>query len=222
MSIVVAIDGPGGVGKSTVSFEIAKKFNFMLIDTGAMYRSVALFAIKNNISFESREILELAKELDFTFKQDNDKNLVFVNGKNVSRQIRTQDVSMNASNVAKNGELRKILVDKQRSLGKKNSIVIEGRDIGTVVFPDAEVKLFLTAAPEIRAERRYKELLEKGSNISFEIVLKELKERDYNDSHRKESPLLQADDAVLIDTGNLTIEEVINKAIEIIKEKTGV
>ncbi len=222
MSIVIAIDGPGGVGKSSVSFEIAKKFNFMLIDTGAMYRAVALFAIKNNISFEGEKILELAKKLKFSFKQKNDKNLVFVNNKDISSIIRTQEVSMNASNVAKNGRLRKILVDKQRELGKENSIVIEGRDIGTVVFPNAGIKLFLTASSEIRAERRYKELLAKGLDISFEKVLEELKERDYNDSHREASPLIQADDAILIDTGNLSIEEVINKVIEIIKERIGV
>jgi len=221
MSIVIAIDGPGGVGKSTISFEIAKKFNFMLIDTGAMYRSVALFAIKNNISFESDEILELAQNLKFSFKQKNNKNLVFVNNEDVNSLIRTQKVSMNASNVAKNGKLRKILVDKQRDLGKEFSIVIEGRDIGTVVFPKADVKLFLTASSEIRAQRRYKELLEKGIEISYEKVLKELKERDYNDSHRKESPLIQADDAILIDTGGLTLKEVTDKVIEIIKNKIG-
>lgn len=221
MSIVIAIDGPGGVGKSTISFEIAKKFNFMLIDTGAMYRSVALFAIKNNISFESDEILELAQNLKFSFKQKNNKNLVFVNNEDVNSLIRTQEVSMNASNVAKNGKLRKILVDKQRDLGKEFSIVIEGRDIGTVVFPKADVKLFLTASSEIRAQRRYKELLEKGIEISYEKVLKELKERDYNDSHRKESPLIQADDAILIDTGGLTLKEVTDKVIEIIKNKIG-
>lgn len=222
MSVVIAIDGPGGVGKSSVSFEIAKKFNFMLIDTGAMYRSVALYAIENNISFEGEEILELAKKLKFSFKQKNDKNLVFVNNKDISSMIRTEEVSMNASNVAKNGKLRKILVDKQRELGKENSIVIEGRDIGTVVFPNAEIKLFLTASSEIRAKRRYNELLLKGIDISFEKVLKELNERDYNDRHRKESPLIQASDAVLVDTGSLSIEEVINKVIEIIKEKIGV
>jgi cytidylate kinase len=219
MSIIVAIDGPGGVGKSSVSFAIAKKFNFMLIDTGAMYRSTALFALKNNFLFDSSEILELAGSLEFSFKQVGDKNLVFVNNQDVSDLIRTQDVSKHASDVAKNGELRKILVRKQRELAVKNSVVIEGRDIGTVVFPNAEVKLFLTASSEIRAKRRYAELIEKGVEVSFEKVLEELKDRDYNDSHRKESPLIQAEDAILVDTGYLTINEVIDEIVNIVYKK---
>jgi len=219
MSVVIAIDGPGGVGKSSVSFAIAKEFGFMLIDTGAMYRSTALFAINNNLKFDSDEILEMTKHLEFSFKQVEDKNKVFVNDEDVSFIIREQKVSKLASDVAKNGKLREILVKKQRELAIKNSVVIEGRDIGTVVFPNAEVKLFLTASSEIRALRRYKELLDKNIEISYEKVLEDLKDRDYNDSHRKESPLKQADDAVLVDTGKFTINEVIDKVVKIIKEK---
>jgi len=220
MSIVVAIDGPGGVGKSSVSFAVAKNFNFMLIDTGAMYRSTALFAIKKGLAFDGEEILKMTETLDFSFKQVEDTNKVFVNSEDLSSSIRTQEVSKLASDVAKNGKLREILVKKQRELALKHSVVIEGRDIGTVVFPKAKIKLFLTADPKIRAERRYNELLAKGLDISFEKVLEELKDRDFNDSNRKESPLRQAEDAVLVDTGYLSIEEVINKVINIIKEKT--
>ena len=160
------------------------------------------------------------KPTNFSFKQVEDTNKVFVNSEDLSSSIRTQEVSKLASDVAKNGKLREILVKKQRELALKHSVVIEGRDIGTVVFPEAEVKLFLTASSEIRAKRRYKELLEKGESISFEKVLSDLKSRDYNDSHRKESPLIQADDAILVDTGNLSIDEVINEVINIIKIKT--
>jgi len=220
MSIVVAIDGPGGVGKSSVSFAVAKNFKFMLIDTGAMYRSTALFAIKKGLAFDGEEILKMTEGLDFSFKQVEDVNKVFVNSEDVSSLIRTQDVSKLASDVAKNGRLREILVKKQRELALKHSVVIEGRDIGTVVFPKAKIKLFLTADPKIRAERRHKELLAKGMKISFEKVLEELKDRDFNDSNRKESPLRQADDATLVDTGYLNIQEVIDKVITIVKEKT--
>jgi cytidylate kinase len=219
MGVIIAIDGPGGVGKSTISFKIAEYFNYMLIDTGAMYRAVALLALKNNISFDSDEILKLAENLEFSFLRKNNKNLIFVDSVDFSNLIRTPEISKNASKVAKNGKLRKILVEKQREIAKKNSVVIEGRDIGTVVFPNADIKLFLTALPEIRAQRRFKELKEKGLEVDFETVLEDIKSRDYNDTHRKESPLLKADDAILIDTGNMTIKEVSDKVIEVIKLK---
>jgi len=218
-NIIVAIDGPGGVGKSTVSFKIAEIFNFMLIDTGAMYRSVALFALKKGIDFNGDEILKIAENMEFSFKQEKNKNLVFVNGEELTSLIRTAEISMSASKVAKNGDLRKILVEKQRKLADKNSVVIEGRDIGSVVFPNADVKFYLTASSEIRAERRYKELKEKGVEITYDEVLKDIQKRDYNDMNRKESPLVKPDDAIVIDTGNMTIDEVVNEMKNIIKKK---
>ncbi|MBN2694770.1 (d)CMP kinase [bacterium] len=217
--MVVAIDGPAGVGKSSVSFQVAKKLDIMLIDTGAMYRSVALRAFNSEISNNTPEILELAKNLNFSFKIENNKNIVFVNGEDVSALIRTENVSKLATDVAKNGDLRKILVEKQQKLAENSSVVMEGRDIGTVVFPNADVKIFLSATPEVKAQRRYKELKEKDPSVSFESILEAMVLRDKQDSERAESPLRKADDAVEIDTSDKTIDEVISNVLSVIETK---
>ncbi len=218
-NIVVAIDGPAGVGKSSVSFQVAKHFDYMLIDTGAMYRSVALKAFNLGIENNTPEILELSKSLNFSFKIENNKNMVFVNGEDVSTLIRTETVSKMATDVAKNGDLRKILVEKQQRLADNCSVVMEGRDIGTVVFPNAEVKIFLSATPEVKAERRFKELKEKDPTVTFKSIFEAMVLRDKQDSERAESPLKKADDALEIDTSDKTIDEVISNVLSVINSR---
>ncbi len=214
----IAIDGPAGVGKSSVSFGVAQKMNYTLIDTGAMYRGVALVALENNIAFDDIKLIELIKKIKFSFKEKDNKNLVFLDGRDITTLIRTPEISQAASSVAVNGDIRKILVDKQRELAKDFDIVMEGRDIGTVVFPDAEVKIFLTASVSERARRRYKDLLMKNPKITLEEIEKDIEKRDYQDSHRKESPLKKAEDGILVDTTTLNQDEVINLIVSIIEE----
>jgi len=215
----IAIDGPAGVGKSSVSFGVAQEMGYMLIDTGAMYRGTALFALENKIDFDDSNLISLVKKNNFSFKEEDGKNLVFLNGKNISNLIRTPEISKAASSVATNKEIRAILVDKQRELAKNSDIVMEGRDIGTVVFPDAEVKIFLTASVEERARRRFKDLQKKNPKITIKEIEEDIAKRDFQDSNRKESPLKKADDGILVDTTKLNQEEVIKLIVSIIRKK---
>ena len=213
---IIAIDGPAGAGKSTVAKIIAKKLNYTYIDTGAMYRVCALCAINNGIAFDDEEKLgEIASSIVITLGDYNGIYKVFCNGQDVSTQIRTPEVSAAASPVSAVISVRKALVEQQRQMAKMGGVVMDGRDIGTVIFPNADCKIYLTATPEERARRRYLEFLAKGYGTTFEKVLEELNERDYRDSHREYAPLKQAEDAVLLDSTDLTIEEVVNEILKI-------
>ncbi len=203
----IAIDGPSGAGKSTVAKAIAKKLNIEYIDTGAMYRALGLKMLRLGIPMKDGPALkDLLKETEIDFRNGN----ITVDGENVSHLIRTPEVSMAASACSAFPVVREKLVMAQQKMGESKSVIMDGRDIGTVVFPNAEYKYFITASDEERARRRYKELIEKGQEINYEQVLKDIRERDHNDSNRAASPLKKADDAVEIDTTNMTIEEVVD------------
>ncbi len=217
--INVAVDGPAGAGKSTISRAAAKAVGFIYVDTGALYRAVGVNALRKGI--DTRDKAAVAATLgdisvDLVF--ENGEQKVLLNGENVSDEIRTPPASMAASDVSAVPEVRAFLFDLQRDIAKTNNCIMDGRDIGTVVLPDAKVKIFLTASPESRAMRRYKELIEKGTQVEYKDVLEDLIERDYNDSHREIAPLKPAEDGVIVDTTNLNLEESINEIIRIIKE----
>ena len=219
MTVNIAIDGPAGAGKSTVARAAAKELGYIYVDTGALYRAVGVYALKNGIATRDAENIEkmlpgVTVELRFI----DGEQQVFLNGENVSGEIRTPEASMAASDVSAIPAVRSFLFDLQRDIARKNNCLMDGRDIGTVVLPDAQVKIFLTASPEIRAKRRYDELIAKGSDVSFDEVLEDLKKRDYNDSHREIAPLKPAENGVIIDTSYLTFEESVNKIIETAKE----
>ena len=219
----IAIDGPAGAGKSTIAKAVSKQLGFIYVDTGALYRAVALEMMSRGIAANDKEkvIAELEKFGDGYF------SLCFIDGvqhvfsgeKDVSGMIRTPEVSMGASAVSAIPEVRKFLFDLQRKIAAENNVIMDGRDIGTVVLPNADLKIFLTASAEVRAERRFKELAEKPDCPSFEQVLADIKQRDYNDSHREISPLKQAEDAVLADTSELDLDGAIALVISLIKEK---
>ena len=220
--IQVAIDGPAGAGKSTISKELAKQLGYVYIDTGAMYRAAALYCLNKGISIRSDipSVLKVLDEIQIGFKWENNLR-VLLNGCDVSDEIRTNAVSMGASDIAVIPKVRLKLVELQRAIAAEQSVVMDGRDIGTYVLPNATVKIFLTASPEIRAKRRHVELLEKGVDADFETVLKELKARDKNDSEREFAPLRQAEDAILLDTSDLSLEESIAAMQRLVEEKIG-
>ncbi len=216
----VAIDGPAGAGKSSIAKAVSKKLGFVYIDTGAMYRAVAVYAIENGIEIKeenfTKEVLDEIK-IDITYEDGTQK--IFLLGKDVSERIREADVSIGASNVAVIPAVRLKLVELQRSLAEKTSVIMDGRDIGTYVLPDAEVKIYLTASSDVRAKRRLLEMKEKGMEADFETVKRDIEYRDKNDSQREFAPLRKAEDAVLVDTSDMTIEEVIDRITEIIREE---
>ena len=221
MSIAIAIDGPAGAGKSTISKAAAKQLGFIYIDTGALYRTVGLAAMRKGVKPVAGEELDnllnsITVELTFNNKGEQ---IVLLDKEDVSGLIRTPEVSMMASDISAVPVVRAYLLDLQRNMAKTNNVIKDGRDIGTVVLPDAECKIFLTATPEARATRRYKELVEKGMDVKYEDVLQDVITRDYNDSHRDIAPLKQADDAVLADTTELDLQGSIDLIISIIKEK---
>ncbi len=221
MSIAIAIDGPAGAGKSTISKAAAKQLGFIYIDTGALYRTVGLAAMRKGVKPVAGEELDnllnsITVELTFNNKGEQ---VVLLDKEDVSGLIRTPEVSMMASDISAVPVVRAYLLDLQRNMAKTNNVIMDGRDIGTVVLPDAECKIFLTATPEARATRRYKELVEKGMDVKYEDVLQDVITRDYNDSHRDIAPLKQADDAVLADTTELDLQGSIDLIISIIKEK---
>lgn len=223
--IVVAIDGFSSCGKSTMAKDLAREVGYIYIDTGAMYRAVSLYALRHNLMNE--EIIDevaLQKEItkiEITFRpNEQGHSETFLNEENVEKQIRTLEVANGASRVSTLKFVREHLVALQREMGKGKGVVMDGRDIGTVVFPDAELKIFLTASPEVRAERRFEELKQKGMEQSFEEVLSNLKERDFRDQNRKESPLKQAEDALLLDNSTLTLQEQTDWLLARFQEKT--
>jgi len=219
-NISVAIDGPAGAGKSTISKVVAKTLGLIYVDTGAMYRAVALYAIQNGMDTKNADgALEKSLDkisIDIAY-QDGEQH-IFLNGEDVSGIIRTPEVSMGASNVATLPCVRLKLVELQREIAKKQSVIMDGRDIGTYVLPSADIKIFLTASVEARAKRRHKELIEKGTSVSYEEVLLDMQKRDLNDSTRAFAPLKQADDAVLIDTTEYDFDASVDKILSHIKE----
>jgi cytidylate kinase len=220
--IVIAIDGNSGCGKSSTAKSIAKNLKYIYIDTGAMYRAVTLFFIKHKIDLKNKLDVEAAlKQIDISFEYniDTSKNETFLNGKNVEQKIREMEVSNLVSPVSEISQVRRKLVEQQRRLGGETGVVMDGRDIGTVVFPDADLKIFMTADLEVRALRRQLELEEKNTHVELEDVVENLKNRDIIDSSRDDSPLKKADDAYLIDTSNLTFDEQVNKILGLIQEK---
>ena len=217
--ISVAIDGPAGAGKSSIAKAVAKKNGFIYIDTGAMYRAVAVYAIENNIEIRKENFTdEVLDKIDISIKYDESGQRIYLCGKDVSERIRMADASVGASNVAVIPAVRLKLVALQRELAKKSSVIMDGRDIGTYVLPDAELKIFLTASVEERARRRYKEMTEKGIDADFDDVKRDIIYRDKNDSEREFAPLRKADDAILVDTSDMTFEEVISKIYTMISE----
>ena len=216
--INVAIDGPAGAGKSTVAKAAAKKLGFIYVDTGALYRTVGVNALRKGIDpKDAEEVKATLDDIDVSLGFVDGSQHVFLNGEDVSEEIRLPASSMAASAVSAIPEVREFLLSLQRDIAKKNNCLMDGRDIGTVILPDAQYKFFFTASAEIRADRRCKELKEKGIPADYEKVLAEIKERDYNDSHRETAPLKQADDAVLIDSSYMTIEEAVDKIVSYIK-----
>lgn len=214
----VAIDGPGGAGKSTVAKAAAKKLEFIYVDTGALYRSIGCFVVNSGFdSANETDVINCLDKINIEIKFLNDAQHVFVNDEDYTEKIRTPEMSMAASNVAKIPQVRSFLTDLQRNFAKKYNVIMDGRDIGTVVLPNAELKIFLTASAKARAKRRYIELCEKGEKVNFEDVLADLEQRDYQDSHRDVAPLKAADDAVLVDSGDLTLEQTIDKIVSLIK-----
>lgn len=220
--INVAIDGPVGAGKSTIARECAKRLGYIYVDTGALYRAVGLFCRRNNIEIAQENAAEIEKAiksgLSLEIKLENGTQLVFMNSENVSEEIRLPEISMAASAVSAIGCVRKFLLSTQRRVAEENNVIMDGRDIGTVILPDAQVKIFITAKPEIRAKRRYDELIAKGIDAKFEDVLNDLNTRDYNDSHRAEAPLKQAEDAILLDTSEFDFEQSVQAVINLIEK----
>lgn len=216
--LIIAIDGPASSGKSTTAKFLAEKLSYLYIDTGAMYRAITLMAIRNNILDKEDEIIELAKKIDIQLNFDKGQTSVFVDGIDVSEEIRSIEVSKVVSPISKIEEVRKIMVEKQRAMGQNGGVVMEGRDITTVVFPNADIKIFLTATIDERAKRRVKEYQSKGIEIDLKQVVENIKERDRIDSSREISPLKKSEDAIEIDTSNLTIEQQVNLIYDKVKE----
>ena len=222
MNYKIAIDGPSGTGKSTTAKILAKKLSFIYIDTGAMYRAVGLYCYRNGIDIDDEgSVVKALDNIDINIFYKDGNQEIELNGEIVSKDIRENHISKCASVVSQYKEVRARLVSLQRALSEKNSVIMDGRDIGTVVLPNAELKIFLIASDEVRAKRRCKELAEKGQIVEYEKVLEELKERDTRDSKRANSPLKQADDAILLDNSNMTIEEVVDKIYELFMKKVG-
>ncbi len=218
--VSVAIDGPAGAGKSSISKELAKKLNFIYVDTGALYRAIGLKFLRQGIDTKLEcDIPSVLKTTKIDIKFLNGEQRVFLDDEDVSEHIRTPDASMMASAVSAKSPVREFLLEMQRKNARENNVIMDGRDIGTVVLPNATVKIFLTASVETRANRRFLELQEKGSSATLEEVLEDMKIRDYNDSNRAIAPLKPAQDSVIVDTSDLTFSESVNALYNIIKEK---
>lgn len=226
--IIVAIDGHSSCGKSTIAKAVAARFGYVFIDSGAMYRAVTLFALRQNLIADGivnqQALIQLIPEIniEFRFNPEKQKSDTYLNGENVEDEIRQLPVSQNVSPVATIAEVREAMVHLQQEMGKHKGIVMDGRDIGTVVFPEAELKLFVTASPEIRAQRRFDELTAKGETVSFDEILQNVQERDHIDSTRETSPLRKADDALVLDNSHMTREEQLKWVIEKVEEKINI
>lgn len=223
--IIIAIDGFSSTGKSTLAKELARHLEYVYVDTGAMYRAVALFAMQNRYIgqdfFDFQSLIKSLPYIKLVFKFNPMLGFaeMYLNDVNVETEIRTIEVSNYVSKIAEISEVRSKLVEQQQEMGKDKGVVMDGRDIGTVVFPDAEIKIFMTASPITRAERRYKELQKKGDDVSFNQVLKNVEERDYIDTHRDDSPLIKANDAIEFDNSNITKQEQFQKVLKLISLK---
>ncbi len=218
--INVAIDGPAGAGKSTIAKRVSKELGFIYVDTGALYRAVGLNALnlgKNTKSEE--EVVSTLEGLSVSLRFVDGEQRVFLGEEDVSLAIRQNEVSMAASNVSAIPKVREFLFELQRSIAQNNNCIMDGRDIGTVVLPNAQIKIYLTASAEARADRRYKELVEKGQQVNYDEILREIELRDYQDTHREIAPLKKAEDAVLVDTTKLNLEESIEYILNVIKER---
>lgn len=222
MSYNIAIDGPAGAGKSTIAKKVAKELSYIYVDTGAMYRAMALFFLREGIAPEETDkINEACKRADITIAYKDGEQQVMLNGENVNGLIRTEEVGNMASATSVNGNVRVKMVELQQQLASKTDVIMDGRDIGTKVLPDATLKVYLTASSRIRAERRYKELKEKNIACDLDTIEQDIIERDYRDMHRENSPLMQAEDAILVDSSNMNIQEAAEKIISLFKERTG-
>lgn len=221
MSIAIAIDGPAGAGKSSLSKEVAKELSFIYVDTGALYRTIGLAASRKGLKKEDKaEIISMLNDIDVKLSfNDEGTQIVLLNGEDVSSFIRTPEASMFASAVSAIPEVRAFLLDLQRNMAKSDNVIMDGRDIGTVVLPDAKIKIFLTASPEKRAMRRHKENIEKGIDSTYEEVLKDVNQRDYQDSHREIAPLKPAEDSILVDTSDYDFEGSKELLLKVIKER---
>ncbi|MBO5165863.1 MAG: (d)CMP kinase [Lachnospiraceae bacterium] len=222
MSYCVAIDGPAGAGKSTIAKKIAKQMGLVYVDTGAMYRALALFMIRNGIATDDLESMNTrCEEADITIRYENGEQVVYLNGENVNAYLRTEEVGNMASVSSTQPNVRKKLVSLQKELAKTTDVIMDGRDIGTCVLPDADVKIYLTADSAVRAKRRYDELTAKGITCDLDEIEKDIIDRDHRDMTREESPLRQASDAILVDSSYMTIDEVVETIIKICEEKRG-
>ena len=220
MPIAVALDGPAGAGKSSIAKKAAKALDYIYIDTGALYRTIGLAASRNNVEpIPSQEVEDLLSRIkvELTFNEKGEQ-IVLLDSEDVSGLIRTPEASMMASKISAIPSVRAYLLDLQRNMAKTHNVIMDGRDIGTVVLPDAQVKIFLIASPKIRAERRYKELLEKGMEVNYDDILKDVIERDYNDTHRETAPLKPAEGCIIVDTTDINFEQSVEKIISVIKE----
>lgn len=221
MSIAIAIDGPAGAGKSSLSKEVAKELSFIYVDTGALYRTIGLAASRKGLKKEDKaEIISMLNDIDVKLSfNDEGTQIVLLNGEDVSSYIRTPEASMFASAVSAIPEVRAFLLDLQRNMAKSDNVIMDGRDIGTVVLPDAKIKIFLTASPEKRAMRRHKENIEKGIDSTYEEVLKDVNQRDYQDGHREIAPLKPAEDSILVDTSDYDFDGSKKLLLKVIKER---
>jgi len=216
----IAIDGPAGAGKSTIAKRIAKRLGFIYVDTGAMYRAMALYFLRKNIAADDFENIEKScDKINITIEYRDGEQIVLLNGENVNGLIRTEEVGNMASAVSVNKSVRLKLVELQRKLAQNNNVIMDGRDIGTYVLPNADLKIYLTASSRVRAQRRFGELKEKGINADIEMIEKDIIERDRRDMNRDFAPLRQAEDAILLDTSDMTIDEVVQKVIELYEVK---
>ena len=215
----VAIDGPAGAGKSTIAKAAAKELGFIYVDTGALYRAIAYNAVTKGVIDDTQKIIDMLTDTNVELKYVDGVQAVYLNGDDVSAYIRTPEISMGASKVSTIPQVREFLLNLQRDIAQKNNVIMDGRDIATVVLPNADVKIFLFASPECRAQRRYKELMEKGEDVTLEDVLADVNQRDYQDSHREIAPLKPSEDSVMADTSKLNLEESIQLIINIIKER---
>lgn len=224
MGINIAIDGPGGTGKSTVARAVAKQLGFIYVDTGAIYRAIGLKFVRTGKSFTNENIISVLPGTELSLTHIDGEQHIIIDGEDVSSLIRTQEISSAASKVSAVPEVRAFLLDLQRDIARKNNVIMDGRDVGTVILPNAEVKIFLTANVEVRARRRHRELMAKGLETpdTFERVLKEVAERDKADSERATAPLKPAEDAVLVDTSDMDFEQSVQTVINIIRRKVNV
>lgn len=220
MSFNIAIDGPAGAGKSTIAKQAARELSFIYVDTGAMYRAIGLGLLRRGTDLEDEAALTAALgEIEVTIGYENGLQQVYLNGENVSGQIRTEEVSNMASTCAAKPQVRNKLTDLQRGIAARENVLMDGRDIGTMILSKAQLKIYLTASVETRAQRRYKELREKGIPCSLQEIAKDIEERDYRDMHRETAPLTQAEDAVLVDSSDMTIEEVVARILSLARER---